>query len=109
MSLLQSLGPVDKMSLTESYYTLLESHLPYLLNHPTTKTVVVPSQQAEKYTGDFHGLLDVLAIGKKYHYLVTKLNGMNCSTDYDGRRVEFVIPSPETISSFLATYGSRED
>ncbi len=109
MSLLSELTLPDPRVLREDYYVLLESHIPMLRSHAETQLIEINGQQAEKYTGDFHGLLDSLRIDKKYHYLITRVNGYNCSTDYDGLRKSFYVPSIDIISSFLATYGSIED
>lgn len=109
MSLLTELSLPEKDVLDPDYYVLLESHVPMLRTHKDTQLIEVNGQQAEKYTGDFHGLLDSLLISKKYHYLITRVNGYNCSTDYDGLRKSFYIPSMDVIGAFLATYGSIED
>lgn len=109
MSLLTQLNLPEPRVLLNSYYVLLETHIPMLRTHKDTRLIEVNGQQAEKFTGDFHGLLDSLLIEKKYHYLITRVNGFNCSTDYDGLRKSFYIPSTDVISGFLATYSSNED
>lgn len=109
MSLLTELTLPEPRVLDEKFYILLESHVPLLRTHSGTQLVEVNGQQAEKYTGDFHGLLDSLMVDKKYHYLVTRVNGYNCSTDYDGLRKSFYIPSVDLIGAFFATYSSIED
>lgn len=107
MSLLTILNAPNPQVLDQNFYVLLESHLPYLLSHPKTRVVEVTGLSAEKYTGDFHGLLDTLAIDKKYHYLVTRMNAMTCSTEYDGKNTAFMIPDMSVVSAFLSTYNSR--
>lgn len=109
MTLLSSLNLPDPRVLEDSYYVLLETHIPMLRKDPKTRLIEINGQQAEKYTGDFHGLLDSLFIDKKYHYLITRVNGLNCSTDYDGFRKNFYIPDFDVIGAFLATYSSVED
>lgn len=109
MSLLDNLVVPNSQVNDLNYYVLLETHIPYLKTHEQTQYVEVTGQQAEMYRGDFHGLLDSLRVNKKYHYIVTRVNGLLSSTDYDGVTTGIYVPNPSTISSFLATYESIED
>lgn len=109
MSLLTLLKMPAKYVLDPHYYIVLESHLHYLRTHPLTRVVYVTGQQAEKFTGDFDGLLDSLSIDKKYHYLITRLNNLACSTDYEGLETSIVMPDSNTISRFITIYTSLED
>lgn len=109
MSLLASLNLPNPRAIDTNYYVLLETHISYLRMHPETKVVEVTGQQGEKYIGDFHGLLDTLAIDKKYHYLITRVNNMNSSVDYDGSQLALYVPSISVIAAFIATYDSLED
>jgi len=108
LSLISAMTVPGDWILEEQFYVLLESHLSFLRNHALTKITEVKLQQAEKYTGDFHGLLDTLAIDKKFHYLITRLNGLNCSTDYKGTNAFIIMPDTDTAADFISTYLSTE-
>lgn len=107
MPLLDKLHLPPEQVLNPDYYVVIESHLRYLREHPATAVVTVTGQQAEKYTGDFYGLLDSLSVNKN-HYLVMRVNKMHASSDYDGRTLTLHIPDTATISQFLTLFNSIE-
>ena len=109
MSLLEILRVPETHVLEENYTVLMETHVQYLREHPKTTLQAVEGLQAEKYTGDLDGLLDFMAVDKKYHYLITRMNGYNCSNDYEGEKLEFLIPAVDVASQFLEMYTSIED
>lgn len=109
MALLDRLVVPDAHVLEENYVVLMETHLDYLRTHPRTHRIETTGQQAAKYIGDLNGLLDSLAIGKKYQYLVVRLNGYLCSNEYDGTQLEFLIPDITEVAQFLGIYTSIED
>lgn len=108
MSLRNFLKLPNEPVIDPGYFVMLESHLPYLREKGLTSTKVVEGQQAAKYAGDFHGLLNSLQVGKKFHYLVTRLNGYVRSQDYDGLRTEILLVDERTVSGIIATYTSNE-
>jgi hypothetical protein len=107
MALLTRLQLQDAVVLNPNYYVLMESHLSFLRTHQKTALINISGQAAEKYTGDFYGLLDSLSI-RKNHYLILRLNGMYSSTDYDGQQLEFLIPDEAAVNRILTTYRSIE-
>lgn len=101
---------VPEMNVTDpNFYVLLDSHVAYLTRHPLSEWAQVTGQQAEKYRGDFHGLLDSLSIDKKYHYLITRMNGLVSSGDYDGFVTQILLPDYPTAARFMAIWTTRED
>ena len=109
MSLAKSIRIPHSRVLQEDFYILMESHIPMLRKHPNTREYEVNGQQAEKYKGDFHGLLQSLDIVKKYHYIITRVNHFNASTDYDGFQTRFVVPDTQTMDMIFSIYNSIED
>ena len=109
MSLLQILRVPESHVLELGYVILMETHLVYLRNHKNTTVVDVTAQVAEKYIGDLNGLLDTLAIDKKYYYLITRMNGYLSSEEYDGTATTFMVPDFSEASQILAMYTSIED
>jgi len=109
MSLLTLLRVPETHVLEENYTVLMETHVQYLREHPKTTVQAVEGLQAEKFIGDLDGLLDFMAVDKKYHYLIGRMNGYNCSNDYDGEKEAFLIPATDIASQFLEIYTSLED
>lgn len=108
MSLLSRLTTPNPIVKEESYYILLDTHVDYFKKHSKTKYISVTGLQAEKYKGDFHGLLNYLAIDKKLHYLITRMNNLYSSSDYDGELLSIMIPEPGAVAQVIATYSSIE-
>lgn len=109
MSLADAIDLPHEVVLTDAYYTLLETHIVFLRADESIRQVTINGQIAEKYTGDFYGLLNELSIDKKYHYLVMRVNRMKTSTDYDGVVTTFLVPTIDLMDSFISTYLSREN
>lgn len=109
VSLLNILKVPDEEVLDPQYYVLLETHVHYLKKHPNTQLVEVMGQQAEKYTGDLSGLLDSLAVDKKYHYLIARINDLTACTEYDGKKTLLLIPDTNIARQFMTIFNSRED
>lgn len=108
MGLLNDLTiPTDKV-IDPDFYVLVDSHLKYLREHPETQVAEVTAMNAKKYMGDFHGLLNFLNVGKKYHYLVTRLNGLMASTDFDGNQTRVLLPPMERVASIFAVFDAEE-
>lgn len=108
MSLLNMLSVPDDQVKDESFYVLMETHVPYLRVHEDTQYVEVTRQVAAKFKGDFHGLLNSLSVSKKFHYLVTRVNNLYKSQEYDGLRTGFYIPASGVLGDIMATYSSKE-
>lgn len=109
MSLVDVLSIPEDVVLDQLYYTYQESYVAYFKERATTTTLTVTGLDAEKYKGDFHGLLLYLGIERKYHYLVTRVNDLTCSTDYDGLNLFVRMPDVSEMGSVLQLYQSLED
>lgn len=109
MSLLSTLTLPGDEVLDEAYYVLLETHVEYLLKSPSLSSLTVTGQVAEKYRGDFSGLLDSAGVDKNYHYLILRMNRMMSFSDYDGVTTHILIPSYSEAAEFMGVFNSRED
>lgn len=107
MSICDAIYPND-FTEHRDFYALMESCLDYIRKHDGVTQFSVTPQQADKYRGDFHGLLDSLSIDKKLHYLITRLNGMKSSLDYDGRATVFNQPPVSVTRLIFSQYKSEE-
>lgn len=109
MSLVNAIKVPNQRVLREDFYVLMESHLPHLRRHPELQLIEVNSQIADKYMGDFHGLLNYLNVEMKYHYFITRINGYNTSTDYDGLRTTLIMPPADEMNKIFNIYSSVSD
>lgn len=91
------------------YYVLLESHLPFLRDHPSNGILEVDGQIGAKYRGDFQGLLDYLGIDRSMHYLIMRLNGLSRGQDYNGELLTIVRPDTSVVAGFVSTFASTQD
>ena len=107
MSLLSILPQDNDNMKDEAYFRLLESHLSFLRNHPSNTIASATGQVADMFEGDFYGLLNHLRVDIKYHYITMRVNGLYCSSDYDGTQTEIVIPSRDAVNRIDIIFNSR--
>lgn len=108
MKLLDVLPEPEDNQQTVAYYHLQDSHVSFLKAHPSTQVVQVEPLQADKYTGDFFGLLDYLRVSKKYHYVVMRVNGLYSSGDFAGKDKEILLPPLDEVNKIFTIYNSLE-
>lgn len=108
MALVDKLILPDSVVLDPNFYVLMDSHVDFFRKHPNTQAIAIPGQQAEKYRGDFTGLLDSQSIDKKYHYLIMRVNGWSSSQEYDGATLSFLLPDTTLMARVIMTYKSVE-
>ena len=89
----------DNSYFTDSYIQVLEDHLSTIRNNPENRIADVDNKLNYKYEGDLYGLLTVLNVEKKYHYITGRLNNVENSTDYKGDMTSLLIPSPDLLES----------
>jgi len=82
---------------SETFRTLIETHLPWLINHRDTDTSIIDSQIAYKYESDFYGLLSYLGIGMAYHWTILRVNGLHSPSDYLASNVSLKLPNTVEI------------
>jgi hypothetical protein len=98
---------VDKLMVpdgTADLYTdqlryTLESFIPYLQAHPDTQTLEIDPADGVRYAGDLAGLLYRLKkIGPDLHWIIARVNGLDCCADYTEDMLTLLIPSSTTIN-----------
>ena len=82
----------------KSYQRLMD-HKSYLLRF--SNLLPIEPLVADKYRGDFYGLLDQLNIGIKYHYPTLLINGLDSPQEYNGETVIFVLSQNNEIDRIL--------
>lgn len=97
----------DDLINNPEYLRLMDTHIGFFKNHAENKIVTVTGLQADIYAGDLFGLLNLLNIGREYHYVVMRMNGFFSSGDFDGTITEFIVPSNSALSRVVAIYETR--
>lgn len=80
----------------------LEDYKTFLVNDPTTRVEVIDNQLANKYKGDFYGLLLSLGISLNYHWIIMRMNGLASPEDYKGTELLICIPSTSVIDTLIS-------
>ncbi len=109
MSLIEKFILPEEYTTKRDFYEVIESHLTYLKNHPSTHLTTIQPDQAAIYKGDFFGLLNSMSVDKKYHYPIMRVSGYLSSSDYNGLGLEIYMPSEEVINEIITIYLSREE
>ncbi len=84
----------------------MESLLADLLKEPGTTTTPVEPMLAQRYQGDFYGLLLAIGIQSRYHWVIMRANGMNTPTDFDGLGFQMVMPSTAFINENMTLFNT---
>lgn len=107
MSLLVKIKRPENVAKDRDFYEMQESHIEYIKKN-TTEYYSVTALQAAIYRGDFYGLLDSLGVEKKYQYLIMRVNGLNCSSDFNGEKIDLLKPPMDIIGRIMVIYSSIE-
>ena len=97
----------DNSYYDEGFLNTVGDHLSYLKKLPKNRYHTLTYQVADKYHGDFYGLLDSLQIPKKFHYAVMLLNGLLSSSDYDMEQITILIPDTTELELIKSIYDTR--
>ena len=76
----------------------LEQHLHFLRNSDNNTSVEVSPVDCDYYKGDFHGLLYKNNIPSYLHWIITRMNGLDSSTDFKEDITRFIIPDVERVN-----------
>lgn len=76
----------------------LEQHLHFLRNDENITHVEVNPVDAEYYKGNFHGLLYKNNIPVYLHWIITRMNGLDSSSDFKETITRFIIPDVERVN-----------
>jgi len=99
MQLNELSGVIEDVYYDLNFIIMLESHLTYLRSSETLRSVEITSFQGYKWEGDLYGLLDVIGIQKKYHYITMRVNGYDSSSDFKGDVEYLLVPDFNTINT----------
>ena len=88
------------------FMDVLEKNIPYL-NTQIEKTVDVEEYIAEKYQGDYFGLLTYYRIPKQYRWITMRVNGLLSPTDSDINTKVINIPNFDKVAVILSIHKSQ--
>lgn len=77
---------------------VLEQHLHFLINDPENTTVEINPVDNDYYKGNFHGLLYKNEIPIYLHWIITRMNGLDSSSDYKEDMEHFIVPNVERLN-----------
>lgn len=103
----QQLQAQESTMLNEDFLVLIESHVPFFRSHAETKYIDIEPVIGQHFKGDFYGLLNSLAVDKKYHYLVLRMNGLLASSDYTGEDLQIMMPAYNRVDRIYANYNTK--
>ena len=86
----------------------LETHLNFLRKNKSRVVDQVEPSIADKYIGDFYGLLAYYRIPVDHHYITTRLNGFTSSDDYDGSVIVIARISDEHLALLKNIWRTKE-
>lgn len=89
-------------------FTLLDN-LPLLRNRADNISLTISQAEADQFYGDFYGLLGFLKAPIELFWIITQINNLTCSTDYDSTLLEIVIPAQSEINRIKTIYLSTNN
>jgi hypothetical protein len=107
MGLRDTLPNVGDYLNQKEYYTMIESVLPYYRSRADAPSYDVEPHTAARFVGDFYGLLHSFGVGKKFHYVTMRLNGLQRSQDYDGLLTSITLVDESALNTLISAYGAK--
>lgn len=91
---------------SERFQEELQQNLEYLKRAPGTSSIPITQRDADVYYGDFHGLL--LHIGQQRHHLwiLTILNGLTNSGEYNSDFLSIIVPDADRLQRIADIYNT---
>lgn len=80
---------------------ILEDHLHYLKQHPTTEEITVDAQSAVRGDGDLISVLIDYDIPRHLHWLIMRINGMTSPMDYRSDQTSLLIPPQGLVEKLI--------
>lgn len=87
----------------------VEGNLSFLIINADEAYFEVTQQEARKYRGDLMGLFMVKGIPPSSQWIMMRMNGYYCSSDYDGEQVRFIRPRNELVSQIQRKFSMNHN
>lgn len=92
--------------LSHSFKIVIEDHLEYFRNHPTTTSLTVTGRDLNVYEFDWIGLLTSMRIASELHWIVIRLNGGMSYTDVPQDLVGVLVPDLTEFRNLIQMHTS---
>ena len=102
------LNPGSAIFYDQGFRNVIEDHLTLLKNSSSTRTVVVKSKDAFKFTGDIFGLLQANNIKPEYHWIVMRMNGYSSPSQVDDTLQTLILPDFNFIERLRAVFNTKK-
>lgn len=89
---------------TPQFRQIVEDHLTYLKDHPSTETITIDPQTAVRGDGDLVSVLLDYTIPKHQHWMIMRLNGMSSPMDYTQDRTTLRIPGTNVLEQLIKRF-----
>ncbi len=100
--------PANEIFDDVDFKNVLEDHLTWFINHPTTNIVPVTAHQVEVYDFDWIGLLRNLNIPSDLHWLVIRMNGGMSLTDIPLTLRALKVPDYDVVQNLVILNASTK-
>lgn len=81
----------------EGFIAVLEDHMTYLRAHPSTTPMTIDAQSANKYQGDFYGLLVSLSVPYHLHRVIMRMNGFASPDEAPDTIRQILLPDTRVV------------
>jgi hypothetical protein len=85
-------SPGNDAFYTDDLRAVLEDHLTYLRNHPSTVNLPVVAKDLYRFEADLYGLFFTMQIPPEYHFTIMRVNGWDSPLKTPDNLTNLIIP-----------------
>lgn len=86
---------------TEQFKEVILLHIPLIEKRQANSSIEITQDEADKWQGDFHGLLRSKGVASHLHWFITVFNGLTDSGAYNANFLEIKTPDVEYIDRLV--------
>jgi hypothetical protein len=83
---------------------VLEDHLTFLRQHPSTVQLNVTEGDAYRFEYDLYGFLRRFGVTGQVHWLVMRMNHMTDPSEFGPQYTELLVPSEQTVGQIVQSH-----
>lgn len=107
-SLLNNTKDRDQRLRNFEFVAMVESHVQYFKDPDNHRLETIKPIDGNVWIGDLFGLFDFMGVDKNIHYLAMRINDYLCPSDYEGDKLDFIIPDPTKFMRISNTFYSSD-